>query len=184
MLELIRVKRTEPRLLLNMADHYSQPNGFVGRNICYAVMFNSVYYGGIVGCSATKHLAGRNEYFGHTKETIPLNNIVNNIFYHIEPVTGKYPTRNFAMKVLSQFQKQIAEEWEHDYGDKVIGFETLVELPIKGEIYLRSGWDEIGQTIGYTCKRVAGQGTDNWTGKRVWNTTDLRPKRVFAQKIL
>lgn len=62
MIILEPIKRTDKRLLANMAIHYSKPNGFVGRNICYAVMYKGIYYGGIVGGSATLHLAGRNEF--------------------------------------------------------------------------------------------------------------------------
>jgi hypothetical protein len=47
----------------------------------------------------------------------------------------------------------------------------------------RAGWIEVGLTKGYTCKRVAGKGTDSWTGKRVWDTNTLRPKRVFLKTV-
>ena len=70
---------------------------------------------------------------------------------------------------------------ENGLEDEVLGFETLVELPRSGEIYKRDGWDLIGQTKGYTCKREGGYGTDGWTGQRVWNTVDLKPKHVFVR---
>ena len=97
MLRLERIKRTDERLLDNMAVHYSQPKGFVGRNICYAVMHNNRYYGAIVGGSSTLHLAGRDEFFGLNSENKQekLKNIVNNIFFHIERVDGRYPFRWF-----------------------------------------------------------------------------------------
>ena len=57
------VKRTDPRLLADMKIHYSQPKGFVGRNICYAILFDGIYYGGIVGGSSTLHLVGRDVFF-------------------------------------------------------------------------------------------------------------------------
>lgn len=44
------------------------------------------------------------------------------------------------------------------------------------------GWDLVGQTKGYTCKRGAGKGTDDWSGKRVWDTENLRPKLVFVKR--
>lgn len=182
MLLLQRIKRTDPRLLANMAVHYSQPKGFVGRNICYAILYDGIYYGSIVGGSATLHLPNRNEYFGVTKAD--LKGIVNNIFFHIEKVDGRYPVRQFAQKVLKAFREQIAKDWLEKYGNSVSGFESLVELPRTGECYLRDGWTQIGQTVGYTCKRTAGKGTDNWSGKRVWNTKDLRPKLVFVKRAL
>ena len=164
-----------------MAVHYSQPKGFVGRNICYAVLHDGLYYGSIVGGSATLHLPGRDEYFG-LGTSLSLNNLVNNIFFHVEKVGGRYPMRWFTVEVLQAFRQRIVVDWQARYGDVVAGFESLVELPRTGECYKHDGWDLIGQTIGYTCKRVAGKGTDNWSGKRVWDMKNLRPKLVFAKK--
>lgn len=178
-MQLINCKRTHPLLLANMAIHYSQPKGFVGRNICYLIEHEGTYYGSIVGGSATLHLPGRNEYFGIDKTQ--LGNIVNNIFYHIEPNNG-YPFRNFSIAVIKKFREVILLDWKNKYGDDLIGYESLVELPRTGEIYKRDKWDLIGQTKGYTCKRLAGKGTDNWSGKRVWDTKNLRPKLVFVKK--
>lgn len=184
-LKLITSSRTESRVLNNMKNHYSQPKGFVGRNIVYLIMYDDIYYGSIVGGSATKHLPGRNKYFDNmvwkTGIGYTLNNIVNNIFFHIEPINGKYPERNFSQKVLNMFQDKIKEDWFLRYGDKVFGFETLVELPRTGEIYIRNGFKLVGQTKGFTCKRVAGKGTDDWSGKRVWDTVNLRPKLVLVK---
>ena len=183
MLELQITKRTDPRLLERMGTHYSQPKGFVGRNICYAIIYDGIYYGHIIGGSATRFLQGRNEFFGIGIEQ--LNSVVNNTFYNISKVKDKYPCRNFTIMVLKEFTKVCTTDWENKYGDKVVGFESLVEKPRTGEIYIRSGWTLTGETIGYTCKRVGGKGTDGWTGKRVWNTDkqSLRPKLVFCYKV-
>lgn len=167
-----------------MSIHYSRPKGFVGRNICYAVVHEGVYYGAIVGGSSTLHLAGRDEFF----ELVPANKkeklrqIVNNIFYHVEKKNGSYPLRNFTQAVLRQFRYKVSLDWKTKYGDEVAGFETLIELPRTGDIYRRDDWVLVGQTVGFTCKRVAGKGTDSWSGKRVWNTKELRPKLVFCKK--
>lgn len=176
------IKRSHPELVANMGRHYSQPKGFVGRNICYEVSCGSTVYGHIVGGSATLHLVGRDEFFGVAPETKreSLLGIVNNIFYHIEQGAG-YPKRNFTTRVLRAFREQVAVDWRAKYGQDVTGFETLVELPRTGELYRRDGWVEVGVTKGQTCKRVAGKGTDSWTGKRVWDTVNLRPKRVFCR---
>jgi len=172
---LERVKRTHPEILANMAIHYSQPKGFVGRNICYLVMFGGKCFGSIAGGSATRFLPNREVIRG-------LNHGINNIFFHIEP-RGGYPTRNFAQKVLKKYRTQIERDWLEKYGEEPMWHETLVELPRIGECYKRDGWEEVGQTIGYTCKRTSGNGTDSWSGKRVWDTKNLRPKRVFTRII-
>jgi len=183
MFSLVRIKRSDPRILSDMAVHYSHPKGFVGRNICYAIMVGAIYYGAIVGGSSTLHLVGRDKFFGITTENKKekLVQIVNNIFYHIEKKNGRYPIRNMVPAVLRAFRERISLDWKEKYGDTVVGFESLIELPRTGEAYRRDGWIEVGVTKGQTCKRIAGKGTDSWSGKRVWDTKNLRPKRVFVR---
>lgn len=177
---LVRTKRTDPRLLQRMALHYSTPAGFVGRNICYACYFNEDYYGHIVAGSATRYLPNRNEFFGISMAQ--LNSVINNIFFNVSPLseTKKYPMRNFTSNIVKTFMAQVQEDWLLKYGDKCIGFETLIEKPRTGELYLKAGWKKIGETKGYTCKRIGGRGTDSWTGQRIWNTEDLHPKLVLV----
>lgn len=184
MIELTVIKRTDPRLLANMKNHYSQPKGFVGRNICYAVIFNEKYYGAIVGGSTPRHLPGRKDF------PIPgpydLNMIVNNLFFHVE---GPFPKRNFVQSVIAAYRKKIEFDWFLKYGDFVAFHETLVEIPRAGEhprtgeCYRRDGWSLVATTQGYSCKRPGGKGTDSWTGKRVWETEYLRPKWVFMRAV-
>lgn len=180
MLELIQTKRTDERLLKRMSTHYSKPKGFVGRNICYSINYDGVYYGHIVAGSATRFLPGRNEFFGITIEQ--LNNIVNNIFFNVSKVDNNYPVRNFTSFVVKKFVEQVSRDWKEKYGDNVLGVETLVELPRTGELYLRSGFIVVGQTKGFSCKRVGGVGTDSWGGRRVWDKTVLKPKLVLCYK--
>ena len=106
-----------------------------------------------------------------------------NIFFNISPI-DKYPKRNFTSFIVKCFVEKSIEDWEIKYGDKVLGFETLIEKPRTGETYRRAGWKKVGETKGYTCKRIAGKGTDTWSGKRIWNTnsSELRPKIVFCYK--
>lgn len=182
MIDLVEIKRTDDRLLRDMSSHYSNPKGFVGRNICYAVMADGVYCGGIVGGSATKFLPGRKDFF--SAESVPaLNQIVNNIFFHVEKKAGQYPARNFVPLIIAMFRERIRPRWLEKYGDTVVAFETLVEQPRTGDCYLRDGWTLTGVTKGYTCKRTAGKGTDSWSGKRVWDTKNLRPKNVLMRLV-
>ena len=180
MLTLTITKRTDPRLLALMERHYSQPKGFVGRNICYAIEYDGVFYGYTVSGSATRYLPGRNEALGITIDDI--GNVINNIFFHVEPGKG-YPVRNFVPKVIAAWRERAKRDWRAHYFCGVVGFETLVELPRTGECYLRDGWQLVGQTKGYTCKREGGIGTDDYGGKRVWDTVNLRPKLVFVRKL-
>ena len=182
-IKLTQTKRTDERLLERMRNHYSKPKGFVGRNICYSIECDGVYYGHIVFGSATLHLQGRHEYLGTDRSK--LNNIVNNIFYNVSKVDGKYPQRNFTSKVLTKALNVVSKEWEDKYGDMVLGFETLVETSEvrTGDLYFKAGFVKVGDTKGYTCKRVGGEGTDGWSGKRVWDVENLRPKIVLCKRI-
>ena len=179
----VTTKRTDPRLLARMAIHYSQPKGFVGRNICYAIYYNSIYYGHIVFGSATKHLKNRHKFLGTSDRD--LGAICNNLFYNISKVDGKYPKRNFTSLVLSEAMKQVQKDWIIKYKTVLKGFETLVEKPRTGELYLKAGYSIVGETVGFTCKRTSGKSTDGWSGKRVWNTdpNTLRPKTIFCKKV-
>ena len=179
-LNLIITKKTDEQLKKRMVRHYSKPKGFVGRSICYAIYYDNIYYGHIIGGSATLHLPNRNKFFGINKEE--LGHIVNNIFFNISKVNNYYPLRNFTTYIVKEFMHKIMKDWEAKYNDSVIGFETLIELPRTGELYRRAGFVEVGITKGFTCKRIAGKGTDSWTGKRVWETSKdkLRPKLVLC----
>lgn len=180
-LEFDGIRNNNLLLRKRMEGHYSKPKGFVGRNICYAVYYNNIYYGNIVAGSATMFLPGRDEYFGITKNK--LGTIINNVFYNISKVDNKYPKRNFTTYVLIEWMKIVQKHWYIKYGNTVKGFETLIELPRTGELYRKAGFEELGVTKGYTCKRVAGIGTDNWSGKRVWNTKELKPKLILVKKV-
>lgn len=182
MIKLERTKRTDSRLLKLMSRHYSKPKGFVGRNRCFAIYYDGVYYGHTVGGSATLYLDGRDEFF-NLRSKDDLVHIINNIFYHVERVNGEYPIRNFTTAIVQQWRKTAREDWEDYYGDKVWGYETLVQLPRSGELYRRDDWQKVGKTTGYTCKRTGGVGTDDWTGRRVWNTKELKPKWVFCKHV-
>lgn len=178
-ISLVMVKHSHQIVRELMPRHYSKPLGFVGRSICYLVFCNSVCYGATVAGSATRFLPNRNEFLNVNLQS--LNHVVNNTFFHVEKVNGIYPCRNFVQRIIATWRAYVSADWMNKYGDTVSGFETLVELPRTGECYRRDGWQQIGQTVGYTCKRTAEKGTDSWSGKRIWNTHDLKPKLVFAR---
>ena len=104
MIVLDITKKTDSRLLALMQKHYSHSSGFVGRSICYAISYDNTYYGHTVAGSATLYLPNRNEFFGITKHD--LNKIVNNVFFHVEPINGKYPCRNFVQKVIKAWRER------------------------------------------------------------------------------
>ena len=180
MIHLKITSKTNEKLLQSMAKHYTKPKGFVGRSICYAIYYNNTYYGHIVGGSCTLFLPGRNEYFGIDKSKF--QQIVNNVFYHVEKVNGKYPIRNFTSQVLKAWREKINVDWLDKYGDKVIGFESLIEPPRTADLYKKDKWILVGKTYGFTCRRIPGKEKGLFkTGKRIWDRKNLRPKLVFCR---
>ena len=180
MISLITIPKNNKYLKASMKKHYTKPKGFVGRSICYAIYFNETLYGHILGGSSTLYLKGRNEFFNIDKSK--LNNIINNIFYHVEKVDNKYPIRNFTTEVLKAWREQIKIDWQQKYGDKVIGYESLIEPPRTAELYKKDKWVLVGSTFGYTCKRIPGHEKGAFkTGKRVWNKKNLKPKLIFCR---
>ena len=168
-----------------MSLHYSKPKGFVGRSIIYAITptDSMKLYGFITANSAILYLHQRDTYFGYDFD---LNSIVNNQFFRLIRIAGKYPMRNFSSVVLREYRERVCTDWFNKYGDNVVGFETLVQPPLTGNVYIRDSWDYLGMTKGYTCKRISAldsRPTDSWSGSRIWNTTDLVPKLIFCKKV-
>jgi hypothetical protein len=60
--------------------------------------------------------------------------------------------------------------------DLVAAFEQLALRVLTSTAITR-----VGVTRGMTCKRVGGKGSDSWSGRRVWDEENLRPKRVLMR---
>lgn len=178
LIALIPITKADKGFRASWLEHYSHPKGFVGRQLFYRIDYDDITYGYIGFGSATRHLAGRPHWY---VDTIGLNHGLNNTFYHVYRVNGKYPCRNFTVQVLLRAENAAREDYERKYFDRVRWLETLVELPREGRLYRMAGYEEVGLTKGFTCKRIAGQGSDGWSGKRVWDLQNLRPKRVFIK---
>jgi hypothetical protein len=173
---LIPVGKNDPRLQQDMAAHYSQPKGFVGRQIFYRIEIYGKSCGTIAWGSATRHLPGR-KIIGN------LLHGMNNLFYHIERPDAGYPLRNCTSHILLLSEIEARKDYFHKYGNQVTWLEALVEIPRTGDLYRKAFYTQVGVTKGFTCKRVSGKGTDNWSGKRVWDTENLRPKIVFYKAV-
>lgn len=186
-IELVATNKGDPLVKQYMAVHYTQPKGFVGRQLIYRIECGGKVYGAIAGGSAIKlpkmsqQLAGRVFPEGAT-----LENVVNNTFFHLERPEGEsYPVRNFAPKVVALWRERVMRDWPARYkGDRVMLFETLIEPPRTGELYLRDGWTHVGTTHGTQWKREGGSSPKERFkyGVRVRDRkAPLRPKLVFTR---
>lgn len=176
MYQLLLTTKNNSYLQTFMRNHYSMPKGFVGRQIFYLVKINETVVGAIGWGSVTRHLPNR-PILGN------LLHGMSNIFYHIEkPVLG-YPSRNFTTKILLLSEQLACVEYSKKYTQKILWVESLVELPRTGALYKKAKYTHVGTTVGYTCKRTSGLSSDTWSGKRVWDTKNLRPKLVFYKAL-
>lgn len=188
---LIPVRKTDTELVALRQRHYTGyagSGGVVGRALCYLIETGPPWkvWGGIIAGSACLHLPGRDEFFGlgarRARDGAPLTGIVNNVFFRLERDAGeRYPLRNFGPRIIEAWRNAVARDWLRKYGDPVVGFETLVEPPRTGEVYIRDGWKYVGTTQGYTCKRGEGHAGEGFTVRRTWNTSELHPKLVFCR---
>ena len=196
------ISKNDPNLRTLASQHYSNPKGFVGRFVAFAIHAEEQFLGVIVGSSATLHLPGRDRF----KEDLGgnLNSIINNSLFHIRKPRGwppfsyhygplglevsetrrPYPIRNVTSRVLGEWRLQVIASWEKRYGDDVIGFETLVQPPRTGETYRRDGWSLVGRTKGFCCRRVSGRSkNEQFTGKRIWKFDPNSQKLVFNRPV-
>jgi hypothetical protein len=201
-IKLERISKGDLLLRIASNNHYSEPGGFVGRFLGYAVWCSSDYLGVIVGGSATMHLVGRNAFFDI--ESSGLNNVINNTLFHIERPRDMppfeyirddgtlrvaerrkpYPVRNITNHILAEWRRVAKRDWENTYQNEVLGFESLVQIPRTGEVYRRDGWSLVGETKGFSCRRVGGESaTEKFDGRRVWEFDATKRKLVFCRRV-
>ena len=76
-----------------------------------------------------------------------INSIFNNTVFRLE-----LNLPNLGTQILAMWRKQIARDWEKQYGVQVHGFETFVieDEHRKGSMYRADNWDFVGETAGST----------------------------------
>ena len=85
---------------------------------------------------------------------------------------------------MKAWREKINVDWLNKYGNKVIGYESLIEPPRTADLYKKDKWIMVGKTHGYTCRRIPGKEKGLFkTGKRLWDRKNLKPKLVFCRGI-
>lgn len=149
MIELIKVKRTDPRYQEIRNRHYVENRGCHGQQLHYLIYYNENLIGIISGASSVWAVKARDDYFGLNKDNKQkgLPSIINNVVFRLE-----YHEKNLATKVLKIWRNRISKDWEERYGVVVHGFETFVveNDTRKGCLYKADNWDYVGRTFGST----------------------------------
>ena len=129
--------------------HYVPNHGAVGQQLHYLIYLDNRIVGIISGGSAAYAVGCRDAFFGITKDNrqVALNSIVDNTVFRLE-----CNVPNLGTQILRQWRKQIAEDWEAQYGVAVAGYETFVieNENRKGAMYRADNWVFVGETQGNT----------------------------------
>jgi hypothetical protein len=164
-LELLPVKKSNPTFGRLFFAHYPGSKGIPGRSLCYLVLYHGEVAGIIGFNSPPKNYGLFNNYFGKDMEN---QFVINNVFRLINN------EKNLATKVMSIARKQIYEDYEKKYDEKLIGIVTFVEPPRTGALYKADNWDYIGESAGKRMKR------DKDTWEKVF--TEGQKKLAFGYK--
>ena len=180
---LVLCQRTDSRYAEFRNRHYISNKGCHGQQLHYLVYVDSIHLGIISGASATYAVKPRDQFFGIT-DKVNLNSIVNNVVFRLENAPP-----NAASKVLSQWRKQIAKDWEYLYQVPVAGFETFViegnqdesgkvctDRTRTGSLYKADNWTCVGLTQGST--KVHNNGMNNKHVRK-----EVTPKLIFCKSV-
>lgn len=147
--KLERCKRSNPIYQEIRNRHYIPNHGTFGQQIHYLIYLDEEVVGIISGASSVFAVKARDDFFGLNKENkkVALPSIINNTVFRLEK---NLP--NLGTQILALWRKQIAQDWEKQYGVKVHGFETFIieNDNRKGAMYKADNWTYLGETSGST----------------------------------
>lgn len=174
--DLFRVKRGDGYWSYLKRIHYANIQETIGRQLHYLVLYHGHIVGAITAAQSIWSSKPRDVFWGLNtlNREFLLNNIICNTFFRLE---GR--VENLGTRVLRLWRIQSARDWEQEYGDRVMGFETMVEPPRTGAMYLADNWVYVGDTAGFKKSR-AGQklyGVD--IGELF--TASTTPKLIFCR---
>ena len=152
--------------------HYLGDVRAVGEQLFYAVMDGrGDWLGVLVFCAAARRLRARDQWIGWTEEQrrrrLPL--VVNNCRFLLLP---DKTMPNLGSRALRLTLDRLSRDWEQRYGHPVVLVETFVDPErFCGTVYTASGWQELGQTDGFSRVR------------RDFYVQHNKPKRLFAREL-
>ena len=125
-----------------------------GESICYAALVGSEVVALAVWSAAALHNAPRDAYLGWGRQARERNLpwVVNQSRFLILPWVHLYC---LASQVLGANLRRLSRDWQQRYGHPVLLAETFVDAARRGgTCYLASNWLKVGQTRGWSRRRV------------------------------
>ena len=135
--------------------HYLKSADMVGCQLRYVAELDGGWVGLLGWCAPAYHLKFREQWVGWSVEQRLKRRkfMVQNSRYLLLVDRGEYP--NLASRVLSLCCRRLPEDWEKQYGYRVLAAESFVDPErFTGSCYLAAGWEKLGKTQGYRrCQR-------------------------------
>jgi hypothetical protein len=125
-----------------------------GESICYAALVGSELVGLLMWSAAALHNGPRDAYIGWGRRARERNLpwVVNQSRFLMLPWIRIYC---LASQVLGANLRRLSQDWQQRYGHPVLLAETFVDAARRrGTCYLASNWLKVGQTKGWSRKRV------------------------------
>ena len=156
-----------------LKTHYPQSKGIVGRRINFVIFKDNIPVG-IIGFASPPII---NKVFKHFNiQDLSIGErgklILNNNIFRLE-----IKEKNLGTRVLKEARQKVKKLYKEKYGEDLLGLITFVEPPRTGAVYKADNWEYIGETEGYSIKRVAGFGKGD---KRI--VSEGNKKLIFAYK--
>ncbi|MEK7996781.1 MAG: ISAs1 family transposase [Planctomycetota bacterium] len=152
---LIRPKERRRWDQLMRERHYLKSAAMVGCQMRYVAELDGEWIALLGWCAPAYHLKFREAWVGWSIEQRLKRRkfMVQNSRYLLLVDRGQYP--NLASRVLSLCCRQLPEDWENQYGYRVLAAESFVDPErFRGSCYLAAGWEKLGKTQGYRrCQR-------------------------------
>jgi hypothetical protein len=125
-----------------------------GESICYAALVGSELLALMTWGAAALHNAPRDAYIGWGRQARERNllRVVNQSRFLILPWVHLYC---LASQVLGANLRRLSRDWQQRYGHPVLLAETFVDAARRrGTCYLASNWLKVGQTRGWSRRRM------------------------------
>jgi hypothetical protein len=153
--------------------HYLGDVRAVGEQLFYAVIDGrGDWLGVLVFCAGARRLRARDQWIGWTEEQRRrrLTLVVNNCRFVLLP---DRTMPNLGSRALGLTLDRLSQDWEQRYGHPVVLVESFVDPErFCGTVYTANGWQELGQTDGFSRVR------------RDFYVQHNKPKRLFAHELV
>jgi hypothetical protein len=149
-------------------EHYLHNAQAIGRVLRYVAEYRGQWVAVLTFGSAALHLKPRDQFLHWPTRQVRERRhlIAQNSRFLVLPATGRWP--NLASRVLKLVCERLPQDWEDQFGHRVLLVETFVDpARFKGTCYRAANWQGLGRTRGF-ARRGQDYYTDTQHPKELW----------------